>query len=441
MLNRLRLTTRILLVILAVQTLLFGALAAASLDSLRREIATETRLAAQTARSLVLATIGTMQTAVPPDRLMAMLPERLIPPRHTRIGILDPRDGSVREPDVPVEAQADAPAWFAAMVAPEPQETRLPVNIDGRMLGFVYIATDPSAEIAGAWHEVRIALGLAALAGLAQACLILIATRHALRPVGLIAARLADLTRGDLSARVGPLPQADLTPLAAGVDGLAETLQRARSERERLQRQVIHRGDEERKAIARDLHDEMGPCLFGLRVEADALREAAPDDTVREHAAAIATIAEEIARVNRALLNDLRPAAIGQLPLPAVLSDHVADLGRRFPDTLFQLDVAAGLPEPDEATALTLFRIAQEGCTNALRHAGANRVVIRLWTDPAHWRMILTDDGGGFGADHREGTGLAGMRERITLLNGELRLSSDENGTTIEASLPRTQAG
>lgn len=118
MLNRLRLTTRILLVILAVQALLFGALAAASLDGLRREIATETRLAAQTARSLVLATIGTMQTAVPPDRLMAMLPERLVPPRHARIAILVPQDGTVREIAAPDAAPDGAPAWFAALVAP-----------------------------------------------------------------------------------------------------------------------------------------------------------------------------------------------------------------------------------------------------------------------------------------------------------------------------------
>ncbi len=86
--------------------------------------------------------------------------------------------------------------------------------------------------------------------------------------------------------------------------------------------------------------------------------------------------------------------------------------------------MAAGLPEPDEATALTLFRILQEGTTNALRHARADRVDIRLWTDPAHWRMVLADDGVGMAPDRREGTGLTGMRERITLLGGTLRLEA-----------------
>ena len=185
----------------------------------------------------------------------------------------------------------------------------------------------------------------------------------------------------------------------------------------------------------------MGPCLFGLRVEADALREAAPDARIRDHAESVAAIAEQIARVNRALLDDLRPVAIGQLPLASVLSDYVEDLNRRFPDLRVDLDVAADLPEPDEASAITLFRICQEGTTNALRHAGAGRVRIRLWTDPAHWRMILSDDGTGLPGDLREGTGLTGMRERITLLGGTLALSSDGHGTTIEAALPRPQPG
>lgn len=437
--NRLTLTQRIFLVILAVQAALFAALAVASLEGARRDIATETRLAVETARALVLATIGTMQGAVPPDRIMQLLPERLVVPRHVTLGTVDILDGVVRRARAPVPAQAPAPPWFAALVAPDLLETRLPVVLEGRPRGYVFIATDPGAEIALAWRDLSAFLGLAALAAVVQGLLILWATRQALRPVAAIASRLGDLRRGDLSARVGPVAQRDLAPIAAGVDDLAQALGQAQADRARLQRRVVTRGDEERKAVARDLHDEMGPCLFGLRVEADALREAAPTPAIQAHAQAIADIAEEIARVNRALLGDLRPAAIGQLPLAAVLGDYLADLERRFPDLDIDLDLAPDLPEPDEATALTLFRIVQEGTTNALRHAGASRVTVRLWADPAHWRVVLSDDGRGMARDAREGTGLTGMRERITLLGGDLSLSSGAEGTTISASLPLQQ--
>jgi two-component system sensor histidine kinase UhpB len=66
-------------------------------------------------------------------------------------------------------------------------------------------------------------------------------------------------------------------------------------------------------------------------------------------------------------------------------------------------------------------------------------VTVRLWTDPAYWRIVLSDDGGGMAPDSREGTGLTGMRERITLLGGDLSLSSGSGGTTISASLPLQQ--
>ncbi|WP_411838187.1 histidine kinase [Paracoccus sp. ME4] len=434
------LRARILIVILIVQTALIAALAAGSLDRLRRDIATETRMGAETARSLVLATIGTMQGAVPPDRIMALLPERLTQPRHARITILDVLDGRARPPAGPPATAAPVPGWFTALVAPAPQEIRLPVVVAGRPRGLVLIAGDPGQEIARAWRDMRDLMALALAAALVQAGLIAAALAQALRPVGTIAVRLSDMARGVLEPAIGPLPQPDLAPLAAHADALARTLAQARDERRRLQAQIVARADAERQAIARDLHDEMGPCLFGLRVEADALRHS-PDPATVQAAAQIAAIADQIARVNRALLDDLRPMAVGQLPLATVLGDYVDDLNRRFPDTRFELDVAAGLPEPDESTALTLFRILQEGTTNALRHAGADHVAIRLWTDPAQWRMILTDDGGGMAADRPEGTGLTGMRERITLLGGTLTVGpacrTTGRGTRLEAALPR----
>lgn len=439
-LTRPGLTTRILLVILAVQGVLFVALASARINGLKQEIAAETRLAVQTARSLVLASLGTMQGAVPADRVMAQLPDRLVPPRHTRIVVLDARDGTLREPAQPEPIHRDAPDWFVALIAPDPLETRLPVLLDGQPRGFVHILGDPAPAIAQAWDQIRATMGLVALAAAAQIALILLATWWALRPVGLIAARLDDLRRGDLTARVGPIPQPDLSPIAAGVDDLAQALQTARSRTARLQRQVIQRGDSERKAIARDLHDEMGPCLFGLRVELDALRGLADTPELRAHADAIAAVADEIARVHRALLDDLRPAAIGQLPLKTVLTDYLQELRPRAPEIRLDLELPPDLPEPDEPTALTLFRILQEGTTNALRHSGARRIAIRLWTEPGEWRMMLSDDGQGFAEGSREGTGLTGMRERITALGGTLRLSSTRTGTTIEARLPRLGA-
>ncbi|MEO1910874.1 MAG: histidine kinase [Paracoccus sp. (in: a-proteobacteria)] len=431
------LKTRILIVILTTQLLLIGVLAMGSLDRLRGDIAAGSRLGAQAARHLVLATIGTMQGAVPPDRIMALLPERLSEPPNARIAVLDARTGTPRRPAGVIDRPDGAPGWFRDLVAPQVTESRLPVVIAGRPQGMVVISGDPSRQIAVAWRDMRDLMALVLAMAALQGALVWWAVRQALRPVTALGTRLSEMTRGQLDDRIGTLRQPDLAPLARHVDQLADTLAQARLDRQRLQHQIVSRADAERKAIARDLHDEMGPCLFGLRVEADALATAAPDAATAGAARQIAAIADQIARLNRNLLNDLRPMAVGQLPLATVLGDFVDDLARRMPDIRFRLEIAAGLPEPDEATALTLFRIVQEGTTNVLRHAGARQVAIRLWTDPAHWRMILTDDGVGLGPDHREGTGLTGMRERITLLGGTLCIGAEGRGTQLQASLPR----
>ena len=441
MIKRLTLTTRIMVLVLAVQLACLAGLAMAGISNARAAVRAELRAGVDTARSLVLATIGTLQTAVPADRLMAALPERMTDPRHARISVLDARDGALRAATRPPAIAETAPDWITRLIAPPMQETRLPVVLDGRMLGYVFISPDLQSETAEVWRDLRSTLGLTALASAAQLALIWAVLTHGLGPLGAISARLADLTRGDLGARVGPVGVPDLEPLSRRVDLLGGALQTAQADRDRLSRQVVTRGDQERKAIARDLHDEYGPCLFGLRVEAEAIREASADPAIRAHADNIETIAAEISRVNAALLADLRPMPVGQLPLGTVLADHVEDLRRRFPGMAVELDLPPDLTEPDEATALTLFRIVQEGITNALRHSGGDRVAVRLWTGPGDWQISIADNGTGIAPGRPEGRGLSGMRERITLLGGRMDIGSGKDGTEIRATLPRAELG
>ncbi|HRO14720.1 MAG TPA: histidine kinase, partial [Paracoccus sp. (in: a-proteobacteria)] len=250
---------------------------------------------------------------------------------------------------------------------------------------------------------------------------------------------LGRLAHGNLTARAGPVAVPDLAPLAADVDRLAAALTAAQADRARLSRQVVERGDQERKAIARDLHDEYGPCLFALRVEAAAIRDAAADVRLRGHAENILAIADEIRRVNTALLSGLRPMAVGQLPLAAVLRDLFDDLAARHEGIDWSLEIAPDLPEPDEAAALTLYRILQEGTTNILRHSGARRAAARVGTGPQGWTVSLSDDGAGLG-DAVEGNGLSGMRERVALLGGTFAVQSGTWGVTLSATLPMSEA-
>ena len=430
------LTARILALVLVVQLLLLAALGLILTRNARGTIAAEVAASMHAARGLVVATLATLIDSTPEDRLLAALAERLVEPRHARILVYDVVQAKTLVPATAAPRPAPAPDWFARALAPDTSAIRLPVTQGPRTLGLVVIAGDPAAEIAETWHEVRSLFVLLGAALSAQLVLTLAVLRHGLRPLSRLSDALRRLAEGDLAARAGRVGTPDLQPLAADVDRLGRALALAQADRARLSRQVVERGDQERKAIARDLHDEYGPCLFALRVEAAAIRDKAPDAATRDHAANILAIAGEIRRVNSTLLSGLRPMAVGQLPFGAVISDMIDDLAQRHETIAWTLTLDPdALPEPDEATALTIYRILQEGTTNVLRHAGARHVAARVALGQDGWRVTLSDDGRGLGGA-AEGNGLTGMRERVALLGGSFRVRDGAKGVTLDAHLP-----
>lgn len=434
------LTARILSLILVVQLLLVAALAVSLTRNARDAIAAEVAASTHAARGLVVATVSTLIDTVPGDRLLPALAERLVEPRHARILIYDVVQAKTLAPASAEPRPAAAPAWFAGVLTPFTTAIRLPVVRDNQTRGLVMISADATAEIAETWHEVRALAVLLAVALSAQLALTLAVLRHGLRPLTRLSDALRRLAGGDLSARAGRVRTPDLQPLAADVDRLGAALAQGQADRARLSRQVVERGDQERKAIARDLHDEYGPCLFALRVEAAAIRDAAPDPATRDHAANILAIADQIRRVNTALLSGLRPMAVGQLPFSAVLADMIDDLAQRHPGIGWTLVLDPDpLPEPDEATALTIYRIMQEGTTNVLRHAGARNVAAHVARGTDGWRVTLSDDGRGRG-DAPEGNGLTGIRERVALLGGSFVVRGGAKGVTLDAHLPTEHA-
>lgn len=430
------LTARILSLVLVVQLVLAAAVGALLAGNARAAVAAEVDGSIQAARALVLASVATLIDAVPGPVLVPALAERLVQPRHARITLYDVQSGRTLVPPSRLARPDPAPDWFARLLAPTGHASELPIVENRNMRGLAVISADPGVEIAEIWRDARALALVMALAAAAQVALTAVVLRAGLHPLGRLRAVLARLAQGDLTARADRVSVPDLAPLAADIDRLGGALAAAQADRARLSRQVVGRGDQERKAVARDLHDEYGPNLFALRVEAAAIRDAAPDPTLRAHAENILAIADDIRRVNSALLSGLRPMAVGQLPLAAVLADMFDDLAARHDRIDWTLDLDPALPEPDEATALTIYRILQEGTTNVLRHAtGARTVTASVGHGPAGWTVRLADDGPGTGGA-AEGNGLSGMRERVALLGGTFAVQSGPGGATLTATLP-----
>ena len=224
----------------------------------------------------------------------------------------------------------------------------------------------------------------------------------------------------------------------------AQLLQQAEHARDRvtsLSQQLMQAQEAERRAIANELHDEVGQTLTAVKLllEANEAEATAPeaDGPIRQASGLIDDLIDQVRRLSL----DLRPAMLDDLGLWPTLKWHVerfqAHTGVDVELSEDGLD-GASLPSEVETTA---YRIVQEALTNVARHAHADRVQVRLWLDETGLHVDVRDRGVGFPAkqlaDERTSTGLTGMRERAELLGGSLEIQSSRGvGTRVSCSLP-----
>lgn len=446
MIGRLPLSWRVALLVAVTGAVVLLLSAVAMVVNARTAIKLEVEANRGLARDYVIAAVGSLMRENTPEAVVTFLPGALYQPRHARITVVDRTTGLTHFPEVPSTAERDgeeAPRWFRRLLAPPIQQVVLPIQVGPRIYGDVLITSDPFDEIFEVWQDFRTLSVIGALAyALTLVALVVVVTRT-LRPLNQMADVLARLETGDYAARIGSVSVPDLDRLAGHVDQLAVALEHTMGEKDALTRKLVTVQDEERRSVARELHDEFGPCLFGLRVEARAILEEAERSNAAKqvgHARSILEVVEQIQAANRALLGRLRPMTIGQLPLSQVLEDLLESLAGIGGDMTWSRDLSPELGVHDETTDLTAYRIVQEAATNVLRHAGASRIHVEArYTDASGQRIAIrvTDDGKGIEPSHATGAGLQGMKERARSVGGCLSVrSAAGGGSTIEAQIP-----
>jgi PAS domain S-box-containing protein len=224
----------------------------------------------------------------------------------------------------------------------------------------------------------------------------------------------------------------------------ARLFQQVRIGHERLQqlsRQLVNVQEGERRAIARELHDEIGQLLTGLKLSLE-MSSRVPGPAGEAGVAQALSLVNDLMNHVHDLSLDLRPSILDDLGLLPALLWHF----NRFTtvtgiNVIFQhADIDRRFPQEVETAA---YRIVQEALTNVARHAGVDTVTVRLWAAREMLGIQIADTGKGFNAQEALAAattgGLPGMEERATLLGGNLTIESDEqHGTCVTAELPIT---
>jgi two-component system, NarL family, sensor histidine kinase UhpB len=204
--------------------------------------------------------------------------------------------------------------------------------------------------------------------------------------------------------------------------------------------------EEERRSLARELHDELGQYVTAIKtIGASIANRTGSAPEVRTSAQTIVSVAARIYDAMHSIISRLRPSALDTLGLTETLQDSIAAWQSRHPELKFKLDFSGRLDDLGETINITVYRVVQECLTNVVRHAQASNVEIAVKREPAAagtremLRLGVCDDGKGTPEQEvPDGHfGLLGMRERVQALNGSLSIeSAPERGFCVNVTLP-----
>lgn len=375
--------------------------------------------------------------------------------RHVRILVTDAQESrtSLLPADIVAETASDGvrvPGWFSKLIHVSDGRREMRIVLNGHQIGAVVLVGRASDEIAEVWQDTVDLAVVAAVLDVTVLAVLYLALGRVLSPLTDLAKGLGELERGQFRYRLAPPKARQLLDIANRFNALADRLGAAKADNNRLTRRLITVPDEERRHIATELHDEIGPCIFGIKANIASLDQLASGlpavvgSEMRERIAALGEIADKIQALNRRLLNRIRPMALGHVPLADVLSGLVAEFERLNPHPRFSITMGSLATGYGDSIDLTIYRCVQEGVTNAVRHAEPKIVSIELEertgdgsADSPALLLSIRDDGRGMAPGMQPGFGLTTMEERVRALGGTLTISSRSGtGTRLDIAIP-----
>ena len=441
---RVRLITSIVIVLL-ISLCVGGAVAGwHALRSVRTEMQAARAVGAQTLRNGIAGlTDGTSREGATPWDERQRLINTFDGDRHLRAVLRDDA-GHVNAASTLPQLAPDVPGWFVALLTP----SLSPLRVDVGAGATITLEPDPRNEIGEIWTQLQDELVAVGLSCGLSIVLVSLVVRRALRPLDRFSSALTSLGLGEYAVRLDYAGPPELVRLAQGFNAMAERLDAAQARNHRLNEQLLTLQEEERTDLARDLHDEVGPFLFAVHLDAASIEQAAASGQtaeVTERAHAIREAVGHMQRHVRAMLHRLRPASPLDAGLAPALGSLMTFWRARRPAIDFTLHVSVNEDELGDPTMAAIYRLVQEGLSNAVRHGHPQRIEVSVEPakavrppDPEDVVVRIADDGVGLATSDLPGLGFTGMRERVAGLNGTLHVGSADNGRglVVTARLP-----
>lgn len=450
------LRNQINLLITTLMILFIAALMFLEVDASRRGISEEmegsTRITVQLLGTMMHDVVSNGQAVTP--KLLVEFMGRVGRVRAHDIALYNAADQLVyASPPFQYKAGRYAPQWFAQWVSP--QITPISIGFPG---GHMVIAPDASRSVVDAWDELQKTLWLAlGFFILVNAVLFFIVNR-ALAPLRDLIRGLEQMERQEFHTRLPNWRMREMALLGRTFNRMAQAVEEsfqikkaaARTTQELQESREVSaliqsHLEEERRNLARELHDELGQSVTAVRTIATTIAQ--HSETVQpemaERAQAIVSVSGQMYDAMHRMVRQLRPLALDNLGLTEALNDLVSTYRSLYPQQRFLLALSDGLEALPELLRITTYRVVQECLTNAARHSDAKTIEVAVMALPQsatpQLQIRVVDDGRGVVLEEIKENryGVLGMRERVQGLGGRFEVTSTPGqGFRVEVTLP-----
>ena len=342
-------------------------------------------------------------------------------------------DASESKPTIRLDTDG-IPLWFVGLLRIPNLAAAHPVVIGERRVGDILFVPDLTPDLREKW------LGFLAIVLSGSVLLMLAAisayltTSVALRPLQQLGAGLARMQQGDYDRAIPLLGPPEIRKSCEEANQLARKLKRLAQDNRGMLRKIVSLEDDERRELANELHDELGPLLFAIRANAIALSGSSTDPEAPSNR--LIEAAEAVQHASRRILEGLSPLYLEELGLEKSIQTLLQNAHSAAPTVTTSSQIDPRLDCLDHLLSQTIYRVVQEAVTNVIKHAQATTLNVVATMHDQAVTIEVSDDGIGFLDNVPLGRGLTGMSDRSRALDGKLDLLREGGRTIVRCWLP-----
>lgn len=413
--------------------------------SIQEGVESATRVTTQLLDTVILSSVQNAEWGYTHDVLRRFL-QSLGHVRSTEIRLYS-MQGYILYQSPPSKFRADEepPQWFIDALNPHEEPVARVVRF-----GRLEILPNPTGAIREAWGRVSYLLWLGLGFFIVLNGMVYWMLGWSLKPLGIMLKAINKMERGDLTTRVPDFKLPEFERIGHSLNRMAESLTAVRElEENRQLTQVIQKHiEDERRSLARELHDELGQYVTAIKTFAVGIAKKSKANIsspgmegIEANAQVIVSAANQIYDGMHNIVRQLRPGSLDNLGLAETLKDAISTYQAQHPEIKINLQLKGNVQGLGETVSINLYRIVQESLNNALKYAQAGNIDVLLTkTTGGDLQLSIKDNGIGMNVDAVDQTkcfGLLGMRERVQALQGSFHIDAALNlGTAIYINIP-----